>query len=175
MMQFERRFEKRTDRDDVDSIHYVFRYAPLLFDHSGLDNICQLLKSQRRLDKNTAADFVQEAEKAYALMWDAHRLWAIIEVEHDVAQDKLRTKLGGDQDRWRWIAETWEQMGIIRRVPERGSYRMSFVTRLAAHIRGKCSGCGAVGTATSERFLEPMSCPKCNSSSTFVILGAIAE
>jgi hypothetical protein len=175
MIQFERRFQKRADREDVETIHYILRYAPILFDHAGLAGISQILKAQKRIDKNAAADFVQEVDGAFALMWDAHRLWGMLEVERDVSQDKLRSNLGGDQDRWRWIAETWEQMGIIRRVPERGSYRISFVTNLAAVIRGKCSECGAVGKAVMGRFLEDLACPRCNSISTFVILAANSE
>jgi hypothetical protein len=175
MIQFERRFEKRTDREDVETIHYVFRYAPLLFDRDGLTAVGQLLKSQKRIDKNTAADFVQEVDDAFSLMWDAHRLWEFIEAEREVAQDKLRLNLGGDQDRWRWIAESWEQMGIIRRVPERGSYRISFVTNLTAVVRGKCSECGVVGKAPKGRFLERITCPKCGASATFAILAATSE
>jgi hypothetical protein len=175
MIQFERRFEKRTDREDVEILHYIFRYAPLLFDLASLTSIKQLLKAQKRIDKNTAADFAQEVDNAFALLWDAHRLWGFLETEREVAQDKLRLNLGGDQDRWRSIAETWEQMGVIRRVPERGSYRISFVTNLTAAARGKCSNCGAVGKASIVLFLEDIHCPRCNATSTFVILAASSQ
>jgi hypothetical protein len=172
MMQFERRFEKRTERDDVESIHYVLRYAPLEFDLSSLVSLRELLKTQKRIDKNTDADFAKEVEDAFALMWDAHRLWGFLEVEHEVAQDKLRVSLGGDQDSWRSIAETWEQMGVIRRIPERGSYRISLTTRITTEVRGKCRYCGATCKAAMGRFLEEISCPKCKSTGTFVILAA---
>jgi hypothetical protein len=175
MIQFETRFERRSGREDVETIHYIFRYAPLLFDLAALNTISQLLKAKKRIDKNTAANFVQEVEDAFALMWDAHRFWRLLEEQPETAQDKLRINLGGDQDRWRWIAETWEQMGIIRRVAERGSYRISFVTNLTAVVRGKCSECGAVGKAPMGRFLENITCPKCNATSTFVILSVRSE
>lgn len=172
MMQFERRFEERTERENVETIHYVLQYAPLVFDRASLDTLAALLKSQKRIDKNTAADLALEIQSAFQLMWDAHRLWTVLEQANDVPQDKLRAKLGGDQERWRRIAESWSHMSLVERIPDRGSYRISLRSRIKAEIRAKCRGCGAVAKAAMGRFLEENTCPKCNNTSTFVILAA---
>jgi hypothetical protein len=172
MMQFERRFEERTERKSVETIDYVLQYAPLVFDQASLDELGGILKSQKRIDKNTTADLADNLKKAIDLMWNAHRLWTVLEQSNDVPQDKLRTNLGGDQERWRSIAESWSRMGLVQRIPERGSYRISLTTRITAQVRGKCRRCGATGKAAMGRFLEEITCPKCQSTSTFVILKA---
>jgi hypothetical protein len=172
MMQFERRFEERSERKDVETIHYVLQYAPLVFDPASLDKLTEILKSQKRIDKNTTADFAEELKQAFELMWDAHRLWTLLEQADEVPQDKLRVSLGGDQERWRCMAESWDRMGLIRRIPECGSYRISLTTRITAEVRGKCRECGATGKAAMGRFLEDITCPRCKKTSTFVILAA---
>jgi hypothetical protein len=172
MMQYELRFESQTERKSVETINYIFQYGPLVFDRIGLETINALLKSQKRIEKNTTADLASELQAAIELMWDAHRLWTLLEQENDAPQDKLRATLGGDQDRWRAIAESWGHMGLVRRIPERGSYRISLVTRIAAEVRGKCASCGATGKAAMGRFLEEIACPKCKTTTKFVILPA---
>jgi hypothetical protein len=173
MMQYERRFESQSERKIIETINYVFQYAPLIFDRISLETINGLLKSQKRVDKNTIADLAGELKAAIELMWDAHRLWTLLEQVGDAPQDKLRVTLGGDQDRWRAIAESWGHMGLVRRVPERGSYRISLVTRIAEEVRGKCASCGATGKAAMGRFLEEIACPKCKAKTQFVILPAV--
>ena len=175
MMQFERRFEDRTERKSVETIHYVLQYAPLVFDRSSLETLDEVLKSQKRIDKNTTADLADDLKSANALMWDAHRMWTELEQAADLPQDKLRSSLGGEQERWREIAESWYGMGLIHRMPERGSYRISLATRIATEIRGKCPACGATGRAAMGHFLEEITCPRCKATSTFVMLRAAAQ
>jgi phage FluMu protein Com len=170
MMQFERRFEKRPERKSIEAIDYVLQYAPLVFDLASLETLAGILKSQRRIDKNTVSDIGECLQQAFELIWDAHRLWSILVESDEIAQDKLRVNLDGDQERWRRIAETWDRMGLIRRIPERGSYRISLTTRITAEVRGKCRGCGAIGKAALGTFLEEITCPKCKVTSDFVIL-----
>jgi len=172
MMQFERRFEERSERRSVETIDYVLQYAPLVFDRTNLEALGVILKSQKRIDKNTTADLAENLKRANELMWDAHRLWTVLEQAADTPQDKLRANLGGDQDSWRGIAESWDRMGLIERTPVRGSYRISLVTRITTEIRGKCPACGATGKAAMGRFLEEITCPKCKATSVFVILPA---
>jgi hypothetical protein len=172
MMQYERRFESQSERKSIETINYVFQYAPLIFDRISLETINGLLKSQKRVDKNTTADLAGELKAALDLMWDAHRLWTLLEQVSDAPQDKFRVTLEGDQDRWRAIAESWGHMGLVRRVPERESYRISLVTRIAEEVRGKCASCGATGKAAMGRFLEEIACPKCKAKTQFVILPA---
>lgn len=170
MMQFERRFEKRTDRHSVETIDYVLQYAPLVFDHQSLETLAVVLKSQRRIDKNTTAELVEGLQNAYELMWDAHRLWSLLEQAQELDQSTLRARLGGDQERWQRIAESWDHMSLIDRIPERGSYRLSLQSRITRETRAKCRRCGAIVKAAMGQFLEENACPKCKAPSTFVIL-----
>ena len=148
----------------------VLRYAPLIFDSDSLDQLASLLKSQRRIDKNSAVDIASDLEASVSTMWDAHRLWSHLECEHEVRQDELRRKFGGDQDKWRWIAETWERMGLLCRVPEGGSYRLSLVSRLETRVRGKCASCGVTGQADKFHLFQEIQCPKCKASGFWVIM-----
>jgi hypothetical protein len=173
-MQYERRFESRDERKHVETIQYVFQYAPLVFDRASLETVAELLKSQKRIAKNTTADLAAELESATQLMWDAHRLWTLLEQAAEAPQDNLRMMLGGDQDRWRAISESWSHMGLVHRVPERGSYRISLVTQVAVEVRGKCSGCGATGKAAMGTFLQDLTCPKCKTTAKFVMLPAVS-
>lgn len=170
MMQFEKRFEKRAERESVETIAYIFKYAPLVFDHKSLDAIAALLKSQKRIDKIATDDLAAELASALELMWDAHRLWKLIKAVPGVPQDQLRARLGGSQDQWRGIAESWDDLNIIQRTPLRGSYSLSMSTSLMNDIRGKCSSCGATGKASIGTFLDALLCPKCEVATTFVML-----
>jgi hypothetical protein len=170
MMQYERRFEGRGDRKTIETFNYIFQYAPLVFHRNSLETIGGLVKSQKRIDKNTTSDLSGELSAATVLMWDAHRLWCLLEQVGETHQDKLRVTLGGDQDRWRAIAESWSHMGLVHRIPERGSYRISLATRITAEVRGKCASCGATGKAAMGRFLEAIACPKCKATTQFVML-----
>jgi hypothetical protein len=174
MMQYERRFESREEPRHIETIRYIFQYAPLVFDKSSLETISELLNSQKRIAKNTAANLANELETATELMWDAHRVWSVLEKLGETRQDELRATLGGNQDRWRAISESWGHMGLVHRIPERGSYRISLVTRIAAEVRGKCSGCGSTGKAALGTFLQDLTCPKCKTTSKFVLLPATA-
>jgi hypothetical protein len=170
MMQYESRFGDRSEYSSVDSIDYILRYAPLLFDLNSLERVAVVLKSQRRIDKNTTTDLATRLEVAESQMWEAHRLWDDLEEHGEVRQDELRQRLGGDQDEWRRMAETWEQMGVVQRTPDGGSYRVTITTCLGDTIRGKCPSCGVTGKATRERFLEEIKCPKCQATVHFVFV-----
>jgi hypothetical protein len=172
MMQYDRRWGSKSEFESVDSIALVLRYAPLLFDNQSLDQLDALLKSQKRIDKNAAADLASDLTAAISLMWDAHRLWSFLEAEETVRQDELRRKFGGDQDRWRWMAETWEEMGLLQRTSEGGSYRLLLVSRLDARVRCKCSSCGAAGQAPKWQLFQELQCPKCKAMAFFVLLSA---
>jgi len=170
MMQFERRFEDRPDQNSLECVEYALRFAPLLFDVQTLNALATLLRTQKRVDKNTAADLAANLSDALSLMKEAYRLWDHLERNGRVEQDKLRTNLGGDQDRWRWLAEKWDEMGLIQRAENRGSYILSLSTRMESEARAKCSACGVVAKAAKGRFWEQITCPKCKTTVYFVIL-----
>ncbi len=169
MMQFERKYENHEFRS-VETIDILLKYAPLLLHFPSLDELGVLLKSQKRIDKNASDDLATRLDAARQRMWDAHRLWDHLEENPGARQDELRKTLGGDQDAWRTLAETWQRAGILLRTPEGGSYRLSFQTRMHALARAKCPNCGLVARASKSKLLEPQTCPKCRKTAELVLL-----
>src|SRR3972149_1761786 len=55
MMQYARRYGAQAEYHRIDSIDFVLRYAPLLLDFQSLYKLAVILKSQRRIEKNTTA------------------------------------------------------------------------------------------------------------------------
>jgi hypothetical protein len=59
----------------------VIEYGPLLFDIDSLDKLDLLLKTQRRIDKNTSDNLAEKSLAARESLRDAHRLWNHLERE----------------------------------------------------------------------------------------------
>jgi len=169
MMQYARQFEK-TEFDSVQGIDMILKYAPLLLDFPSLDKLEALLKENRRIDRNTSESLADKLAAARRAMWDNHRLWEHIERKPGTRQNALRQDLGGEQDVWRAVVEAWEKMGLVRRSPEGGSYRLSLSTRLGEVVRAKCPACGEVAEAPKGMFLEETRCPDCSASVRFVFM-----
>ena len=150
MMQFECKYENR-EFSNIEAIDVVLDFAPLLFHSQVLDDLESLLKSQRRIDRDASDDLAGSLANARARMWDAYRLWNHIERNDECRQDELRTALGGDQDQWRSIAEAWERFGLIRRISDRNSYRLSIATRIDGEALAKCPSCGAMIKKLSQK------------------------
>ena len=169
MMQHARKYEDR-EFGSIDAIDVVLKYAPLLFDFQSLRALETLLKNERRIERDTSENLTDNLATARALMWDAHRLWDHLEQHPDARQDELRTMLGGDQDRWRSLAEAWDKMCLVRRTPEANSYRLTLCTHLDEVVAAKCCSCGTVAKAPKATFLENLTCAACGNMSVFVIL-----
>lgn len=171
MIQYERRYQQRTEFKSIDSIDYVLRFAPLLFDYESLNKLEMLLKTCRRIEKSTTDNIASNLANARTLMRDAHRLWNHIQNLGSAPQDQFRAQLEGDRDNWRWIAETWEQMRIVKRIPEGNSYRVELMTRMDGKVKAKCTSCGIIARAPKEKFLRAQQCPKCRADVHFVLIG----
>jgi len=169
MMQFERKYEDR-EFSNLEAIDVILNYAPLLFQFQVLDDLERLLKSQRRIDRDASDDLAGDLSKARTRMWEAYRLWNHIEQSSECRQDELRTNLGGNQDDWRSLAESWEKIGLIRRTPERGSYRVLLATRLDAEVTAKCPACGIIVQQLKLKLLDKVVCPKCQAKTAFVFI-----
>lgn len=169
MMQFERKYEDR-EFSNIEAIDVILNYAPLLFHFQVLDDLESLLKSQRRIDRDASDDLAGDLSKARARMWEAYQLWNHLEQTGECRQDELRTALGGNEEQWRSIAESWEQIGLIHRTPERGLFRRSLTTQLDAEATAKCPTCGAVINELKHKLLERIACPKCQTKGSFVFL-----
>jgi hypothetical protein len=169
MMQYARKY-KDEEFDTVPAIDLVLEYVPLLLDFRQLDRLETLLKECRRIERDTTADVGAQLGMARERMWAAHRLWDHIESHPDVRQAELRTALGGKQQEWLAIVETWEKMGLLRRIADAGTYRLVFCTRMGEVISAKCPECGAVTEAPKAMLLEPLTCPACRKRVSFVLL-----
>lgn len=168
MMQFERKYENR-EFDSIEGISIVLKYAPLLFDSEVLNSLDILLKSQRRIDKYASNDMAGDLANARNQMWDAHRLWDFLEQNGDTIQSKIHVSLGGDQQRWNQIVESWEQMGLVRRILLDGDHAVSLATLMEAVIAGKCPKCGVFGKIPKRKCLVEICCPKCRQTVVFLI------
>ncbi len=169
MMQYERRYEDK-EFDGIEAIDLVLRFAPLLLDFGALDKLEDLLKQNRRINRNTEENLATRLAEERALLKDIHRLWNLLERHPGILQNELRQHLGGKQDRWRDVAEDWEKMGLIRRTHADGSYRLALATRLGEIVPAKCSSCGTVSEAPKAMMLEDTACPHCRSVVPFVLV-----
>lgn len=169
MIQYERKYEERKSFT-FEGLRIVFKLAPLLLDLESLSQLEVLLKNERRIVKSTPDDLLALLSEARDMLWNAHSLWDYLEGHGGVRQDELRRRLGRSQDQWRALAETWETMGLIVRIPDGSSYRLSLATQMETEIMGKCPACGAVAAAPKSLFLENAECPTCQSDVMFVLL-----
>ncbi len=169
MMQFERK-RTRKEPTTVEGIDIVLKHAPLLLDFQSLDKLDALLKSQRRIERNTSHNMAEKLVKARGLIWDAHAMWDHLERHPGAREDQLRQALGGDQLQWRSVAEAWERMGLVSRTPDAGSRRLSLSTQMTEAVLAKCPSCGVVARGAKARFLGELTCPKCRATVLFVIL-----
>ena len=105
---------KEEEFETINAIDLALKYAPLLLDFESLDELEQLLKDRKRIEKNTSHDLNDKLATARTQMWEAHRLWDHLERNPHSRQSELRQVLGGDQAQWRAIAELWEKMGLLQ-------------------------------------------------------------
>jgi len=169
MMQYGRRYDSR-EFSSIAAIDMILRYASFLLDYESLDELEALLKECRRIERNTSQSMSDKLAAARERMWENHRLWDHLERNPGFRQDQLRQSLGGDQDRWRAVAEAWERMGLLHREPAGGSYRLALSTRMGQLVSAKCPSCGSVADGPKAMFLEDTRCPDCGCKGFFVLL-----
>lgn len=171
MMRFERKYGD-AEFTSIPAIDLALKYAPLLLDRKLLTQLETLLRDYKRIQKNATDDISERVARAHSQISENHRLWSHLEKHPGVLQSSLSTVLGGDQTRWRSVAESWEKMGLVSRTPESNSHRLSLATRMGAVVPGKCPSCGAVEQAPKAILLEKIACPKCRKQVTFILLEA---
>lgn len=164
MIQYERKYGN-IQIDNVESIEIILKFAPFILDYEALDDVDGLLKGQRRIDKHTSDNLAEKLTQAREQMWEAHRLWEHLERNPKTKQDEL----GQKADNSGLISDMWWQMGLIDRVVEGDSYRLSLITQMSDVVLAKCPSCGAVGKALKSNFLAEVTCPKCKAKVRFVI------
>lgn len=169
MMQFERKYEDREFKS-VESVDLVLRYCPLLLDYRALASLESLLKSQRRIDRNTAVDLAGGLRQAQARLQSVYRLLDSLERKGSASMEEIIVRLGGPQAPWRKLIKELEDIGIIRCTDHGGIGRVSLTTRMSELVHAKCSSCGVIGRAEKRKFLNEINCPKCRTLTLFVML-----
>lgn len=168
MMQFERRFED-SEFKSVEGIDIVLRLAPPLLDIECLDKLAILLKSQRRIDKNTSDNLAERLEKARTRTWNIHRLWSLLEENPAETATKLSCLSGIGYDECVRLLTDGVRTQIFNVHSGLGEERFSIAASMDNPVLAKCSSCGVIAKAAKYRFLEPQTCPKCRNSGYFVI------
>jgi hypothetical protein len=174
MLQFANKYENR-EVPSISAIDLVLKYAALLLDLKSVDACEAFLARSKQIQKRTTDDLVGRLSSAREELWRNHRLWTHIEQSGEARQDQLHYKLGGDARQWALVVKAWERMGLISRVALGKTYLLALSTRLGQVVSAKCPSCGDVAQAPKEMFLEPMSCPVCNSETNFVLLPQDSE
>lgn len=167
MLQFMSRYQDKKEVPTVESVEIVLEYAPLLFDNESLDRLTDLLKTQRRIEKNTSKVLSESLSAARSLMWDAYHLWNYLENHGVISHKELGEKSASQHQHWQAIVKKWIKMGIVHRNTSKDTV---LVTRMDEKVRGKCPSCGATGTSTKMKLLQAIQCPRCNSVASFVLL-----
>lgn len=168
MMQYRRKYESR-EFDSIEAIDLVVQYAPLRFDYKSLDELDQLMKEYKRIEKNTLSDMRQKLIEASSLMDYAYDLWHCLisaEEQRQLSLDELQSK---QPDRWNFVIHHWIRMGVVVGA-EPASTKIELTTSISRRTRAKCSSCGALVQAVTHKFYEEQACPKCKVNGWFVIL-----
>jgi hypothetical protein len=172
MMQFERRYQE-AEFESIPAIDLVLKYAPLLFHAESLKKLEILLKSYKRIEKQTSADLGDYLNAARDRMWENHRLWSLLQENPEIREDQLGLRLVGDRKYWKSVVDGWEKMELLQRIPDSDSHRLVMTTRLGQLVDAKCAGCGSVQQGPKAMFLEEARCPDCGQNVSFVLLRSI--
>jgi hypothetical protein len=169
MMQYERKYECRSI-DRVRCIDIILQYAPLLLDADSLDKLAEVLKSQKRIDKNAEADLAKDLELSRAQLRIAHQLWDQLETHPVVTQEQLEQATRTTASNVGAVIHGWQQMGAVIASANGNIRQYSLTTRMGDAVPTKCISCGATGKAPKMNLLDEITCPRCRSSSFFLIL-----
>lgn len=167
IMRFERKYED-SERESDPSIDLVLRLAPLLFDRSSLRELEALLRTAKGIDRMATDDLAERVREANLLLAAVHRLWCLIENSPGILQADL-LRLPDAEPAWRTTLQSWEDMGLIRRVESGGSLELRITTNTNERVRARCMECGSLLAAEKRSFLIAGVCPVCKVTTDFVI------
>lgn len=153
---------------ELSAFNTICKYAPPLFEHSVMESLLEFVNSSRVLvqSEKRLLDLIEIAQKREHL---AHRLWSHLERHPGMLQRDIRTELGVVQEDAVSIVELWEELGVLDRQSEDGSYRLYFRTRLDAEAVGICPNCGVRGKGRKELFFRSVACQKCSTDGYYHI------
>ena len=146
----------------------ICRYAPPLFEHAAIESLFAFVKSTRALAQHEN-DYLCSIEGARKREQLAYSLWNHLEEKPGMLHCDIGAKLMAAPEDVEEIVELWEDLGVIVRRPEDGTFRLYFRTRLNAEVEGLCLNCGARGKGRKELFYKPAMCQKCNTEGYYHI------
>ncbi len=169
MMQFERKYQGK-EHAKIDAIEIIFRFAPYLLDSDSLDSAAELLKSQRRIAKNTGTDLSSALDEARANLWSAYRVWDFLENRGECDEATIRRHTGLEPDAWDRVRTKWEVMRLLRRRENHPASYFSLSLQMAVTVLAKCPRCGGSARGKRVTFLQKVKCPKCAAQEFFAVL-----
>lgn len=170
MIQFETRYLNHNEVK-IEAIDLAVKYVPLLLNFKVLKELSELVEQCKRITR-TAEEAPKQIEVARSRMWANRKLWTFLERNPNTREEDLQRNIGGDQSEWRFVSESWQRMGLVRRVADGRTFRLSLTTRTGQITKAKCPSCGEVADGPKAMFFDELECPACHAKKVFVLLCA---
>jgi hypothetical protein len=167
-MKYRKRVGIVPETPEFSAFSVICKYAPVLFEHSFIVSMHEFILANRQLARHENG-YLQACEAALELEETSRAIWNHLERNPGTLQRDTGPQVNVAQPVTRGILELWEHLGVIIRVPERGTYRLGFRTRLDVQATGVCHSCGVRGKGMKELFLKPITCQKCNTQGYYHI------
>lgn len=163
-MQFERKY-LNIEQPPTPTIRLILEYAPLFFRRHAIDQVADLLKQSKRIERLSGQDLKSSVDRSRELLEESALLWDALE------SDDARFNVANEpKRRWSSILEIWQRSGLVIAPKNSGSSTWTLRTKFDAVVRAKCSACGGVSEGRKLHFLSQAKCSKCKTETNHVIL-----
>jgi hypothetical protein len=167
-MKYGAKYEER-EYKSAPCIDLALRFAPLTLDHQTLDELGQLLKARKSIDRLASDDLAARLTEAKVRLMHAYRLWVLLESSGAVPVATLPETLGDKPGQWTSLVRDWEMMGVLIREEANGQEAIRLKTDLLRSVAAVCTLCEAGRSGPARTFLEPQRCDRCAADTWFVI------
>lgn len=169
MMQFQRKYQKH-EFVPLECVDIVLRYAPLLLEIDYLNRLEELLKTKRRVERNSTENLKMRLGQARGLFHYVYQLFDCIESGQSCRIESLPQTIHSKYtDRETVIAQLVE-IGLARLQRSASGALISLITSMESMVSGKCMHCGHVEQSQKSDFLLTRVCSCCGQHTLFVIL-----
>jgi len=169
MMQFERKSNQR-EFNSIETIELILTYSPVIFDSESLDRLADVLKSQKRIDKNASADIAKNLKTARQQLNNSYQLWLHLLQFPNHTIEAAMENVGAPKEWLTWLVQYWEMQGYARRIELTGKTHVQVMLPQDEIVSAKCPGCGVVGNGKKWQFWNTNTCPKCKHQVVFVMI-----
>lgn len=163
-MQYERKYLK-IEQPPTPTIRLILEYAPLFFRQHAIDQVAELLKQNKKIERLSGQDLKSSVDRARELLEESAVLWNTLESE-----DKTLHAANETGGRWSSILEIWQRAGLVVASTKSSPIKWSLRTRFNASVWAKCSECGRVVENRKIHFLSLAKCAGCKTDTNHVIL-----